>query len=117
MKRQAEIVDIAARGMVSAKGRGYKVTDLPIVSMVAIGGGYMAVILLALYVNSSEVADLYARPEALWGLSAVILFWITRMAMIANRGDMHDDPIIFAIRDKVSWICLTATLALIFYGA
>lgn len=117
VKRQAEIVDIAARGMVSAKGRGYRITDLPIVSMVAIGAGYMAVILLALYVNSSEVVDLYARPEALWGVSAVILFWITRMAMIANRGDMHDDPIIFAIRDKVSWICLVTILLLIVYGA
>ena len=85
--------------------------------MVAIGAGYMAVILLALYVNSSEVVDLYARPKALWGVSAVILFWITRMAMIANRGDMHDDPIIFAIRDKVSWICLVTILLLIVYGA
>ena len=116
VKRQAELVDITARGQLSAKGRGYHAGDLPIISMVAIGAGYMSVLLMALYVSSPAVAGLYDHPEALWGVSAVVLFWVTRLVLIAHRGSMHDDPIIFATRDNVSWVCLITILILIFYG-
>lgn len=106
VKRQAELVDAAKRSELTATGRGYHVGDLPIISMVAIGAGYVAVLVLALYLNSPTVTELYARPEALWGVCVVILYWITRAVMIAHRGQMHDDPVIFAIRDTGSHVCL-----------
>jgi 4-hydroxybenzoate polyprenyltransferase len=65
VKRQAELVDSARRGDLTANGRGYHVDDLPIISMVAIGAGYVAVLVLALYLNSPTVAELYAHPGAL----------------------------------------------------
>ncbi len=106
VKRQAELVDAARRSELTANGRGYHVDDLPIISMVAIGAGYVAVLVLALYLNSPTVTELYARPEALWGVCVVILYWITRAVMIAHRGQMHDDPVIFAMRDIGSHVCL-----------
>jgi 4-hydroxybenzoate polyprenyltransferase len=106
VKRQAELVDGARRGDLEAAGRGYHVDDLPIVSMVAIGAGYVSVLVMALYPNSPTVVELYHRPEALWGVCVVLLYWITRTVMIAHRGQMHDDPVVYAVKDAGSYVCL-----------
>jgi 4-hydroxybenzoate polyprenyltransferase len=111
VKRQAELVDGERRGELNAHGRGYQVDDLPIISMIAIGSGYVAVLVMALYLNSPTVTELYARPEALWGVCAVILYWITRCVMIAHRGQMHDDPVVYALKDPVSHVCLLLIFA------
>lgn len=110
VKRQAELVDSAQRGTLKARGRGYTVGDLPIVTMIAISAGYVAVLVLVLYVNSPSVAQLYQTPNMLWGIGAVVLFWITRTVMIAHRGLMHDDPVVYAARDRVSQMCLLLCL-------
>jgi len=105
IKRQAEIVDSLADGGRALHGRGYESGDLATVSQMAISSGYVAVLVLALYLNSTAVDRLYAFPELLWGSCAVLLYWISRMAMVANRGKMHDDPIVFAATDRVSLCC------------
>jgi 4-hydroxybenzoate polyprenyltransferase len=105
VKRQAELVDTAGRGELSANGRGYKVDDLPIISTIALGAGYVSVLVLALYLNSPAVLELYPTPPVLWGTCCVVLFWITRTVMITHRGQMHDDPIVFAVKDPTSIIC------------
>lgn len=117
VKRQAELVDIAARGSVVASGRGYTTGDLPIIAMIAISAGYVSVLVLTLYVNSPAVMEHYTLPEALWGVCAVLLYWITRTVMIAHRGRMEDDPVVFAVRDRVSLLCLAAILGLVLAGA
>ena len=117
VKRQAELIDSVARGKLTASGRGYHVDDLPIISMVAISAGYVSVLVMALYVNSPAVVELYKRPEALWGVSAVLLYWITRTVMIAHRGAMHDDPVVYAAKDRVSQICSILILSFVFGGA
>lgn len=106
VKRQAELVDAADRGVLSASGRGYRVDDLPIISMIALAAGYVSVLVMALYVNSPELQELYAQPAALWGVCCILLYWITRMVMVTHRGDMNDDPIVFAAKDRNSQICL-----------
>ena len=117
VKRQAELIDIAARGNLKADGRGYHVDDLPIISMIAIGAGYVAVLVMALYVNSPAVIALYPHPEALWGVCAVLLYWITRTVMIAHRGGMHDDPVVYAAKDRISLICMLIILGFVLAGA
>lgn len=117
VKRQAELVDSAARGKLAASGRGYVVDDLPIISMIAISSGYVAVLVMALYVNSPNVVELYARPETLWGVCAVLLFWLTRTIMIAHRGQMHDDPVVYAAKDRVSQLCFLVILGFVLIGA
>ena len=106
VKRQAELVDGAATGTVQARGRGYEVGDLPLISTIAIASGYISVLVMALYIYSPEVRLLYARPEALWGICLVLLYWISRTVMITHRGEMHDDPLVFAITDRGSVVCL-----------
>ena len=117
IKRQAELIDSAERGLLRASGRGYHVDDLPIISMIAIGAGYVAVLVLTLYVNSPAVIVLYTSPQALWGACAVLLYWISRTIMMAHRGQMHDDPIVYAVKDRVSQICFVLILGFVVGGA
>ena len=117
VKRQAELVDMAERGTLTAKGRGYHVADLPIISMVGLAAGYIAVLVMALYVNSPTVQELYAFPYALWGICCVLLYWLTRMVLITHRGAMHDDPVVFAAKDRVSQLCFVVMLGFGVTGA
>jgi 4-hydroxybenzoate polyprenyltransferase/phosphoserine phosphatase len=117
VKRQAELIDSAERGNLKASGRGYHADDLPIISMIAIGAGYVSVLVMILYVNSPAVVELYARPEALWGVCAVLLYWITRTVLVAHRGGMHDDPVVYAAKDRISQVCLVIILAFVLGGA
>jgi 4-hydroxybenzoate polyprenyltransferase len=116
VKRQAELIDSADRGNLKPSGRGYHTDDLPIISMIAIGAGYVSVLVMTLYLNSPEVVEIYDHPEALWGVCAVLLYWITRTVMVAHRGNMHDDPIIYAAKDRVSHMCLVMILTFIVAG-
>lgn len=117
VKRQAELVDNVKQGKLQASGRGYHVDDLPIISMISISAGYVAVLVMALYVNSPTVVDLYAHPEALWGVCAVLLYWITRTVLLTHRGWMHDDPVVYAAKDRISQICFVIILVLVVAGA
>jgi len=112
VKRQAELVDGLATGRDKAAGRAYETADLPIVTMMAIAAGYAAVLQFALYLHSDDVLRLYQSPKFLWGVGPILLFWISRMVMQAHRGQMHDDPIIFAVRDRVSLLCGLAVVGL-----
>ena len=102
VKRQAEMVDLRAAGTAQAAGRAYRTEDLPILAGMALAAGYAAVLVLALYINSPRVEALYARPLALWPVCALLLYWISRMVMVTHRGGMGDDPLVFALRDRVS---------------
>ncbi|SHN49863.1 UbiA family prenyltransferase [Erythrobacter sanguineus] len=117
VKRQAELVDGIAAGKVKAHGRGYHVDDLGIVSNIAVSAGMVSVLVLALYANSDPVQMLYRTPEMLWGVCLVLLFWNSRIAILTQRGQMHDDPLVFAARDRVSLACGAIVGALALAGA
>lgn len=116
VKRQAELVDGIASGLVTAHGRGYHVDDLAVVSNIVVASGMVSVMVLALYANSAPVLQLYHRPEMLWGVCLVLLFWNSRIAILTHRGEMHDDPLVFAACDRVSQLCGLAILALAIAG-
>ena len=116
VKRQGELVDLKKQRTRQIKGRGYGLHDLPIVVMVAINAGYLSVLVLALYLNSEDVIALYQSPSLLFGLCGILLFWISRIVMITNRGKMHDDPIIYAMKDKVSLICFVMFIIIFVAG-
>lgn len=105
VKRQTELVENVDLGSQRVKGRSYRVEDLHFVAMMAIAAGYVAVLVLALYIDAISVQNLYQSPVFLWGVCPVLLYWISRMVMLTQRGLMHDDPIVFAMRDRVSHIC------------
>jgi 4-hydroxybenzoate polyprenyltransferase len=66
--------------------------------------GYLSVLVLALYVSSVDVQRLYDSPGYLWLICPLVLYWLSRVWLLAHRGEFHDDPIVFAIRDKVSYL-------------
>ena len=105
MKRQTELVSGSAEGKTAVSGRGYVTTDLALVANMAVSAGYVSVLVMALYLNTGAVRQLYTETAPLWGICLVLLYWISRMVMIAHRGQMHDDPVVFAARDRVSLAC------------
>lgn len=95
------------------RGRGYGPQDLQLVSSLGGSAGYIAVLVLALYIQDGHTASLYAEPRFIWLACPLLLYWISRAWLIAHRGHMHDDPIVFAIKDRASWAVL-ALCALVF---
>jgi 4-hydroxybenzoate polyprenyltransferase len=112
VKRQAELVDSVAANSLQIQGRGYESGDLPLVANMAISSGYVSVLVLALYVNSPDVLELYRTPAALWGICLVLLYWISRMVIVTHRGAMHDDPLVYAVKDPASQVCFLIVVAL-----
>jgi 4-hydroxybenzoate polyprenyltransferase len=91
----------------TVRGRGYQVADRQLVSTMGVASGYFAVLVLALYINQPLVTQLYHNPSALWFACPVLLYWISRIWLLAHHGQLHDDPIVFALKDRQSWlICL-----------
>ena len=97
------------------RGRGYMQEDLEVVSSMGSAAGYLAVLVLALYIQDTHTAQLYATPKFIWLACPLLLFWISRAWLIAHRGQMHDDPIVFALKDRVSLVvagCFIAVFGL-----
>ncbi len=102
VKRFAELDGLRRRGRLHAAGRGYHIEDLPLLQSLGTGAGYMSVLVLALYVNSPDISALYRQPKAIWMLCVLMLYWVSRVWMKAQRGQMHDDPVVFALKDRAS---------------
>lgn len=102
VKRYAELEVQLLSGKVKVHGRGYFTTDAPLIQSLGITSGYASVLVLALYLNSDVVVKLYKIPEFVWGAVPIMLFWISWMWMHAHRGNMHDDPLVFAVKDRAS---------------
>lgn len=115
MKRYIEVRDLPRQG--KDKARGYHVGDADILAMMGVSSGLMGAVVLALYTNSPEVRLLYATPELLGVLCPTLTFILSRMWLIAHRGTMHDDPVLFAARDRWTWVAALVTLALMAAGS
>ena len=111
-KRFTELQVALQQNKENLKGRGYRIDDLDIVSMMGVGSGYLAVLVIAFYVNNPVVADLYHCPKMLWLACPVLLYWISRVWLLAHRKQMHDDPIVFALKDRQSWLIGALALAI-----
>jgi 4-hydroxybenzoate polyprenyltransferase len=115
VKRCSELVTNRIAGKTGGMGRGYRVEDLNVLLPLGAAAGYGAVFVVTLYLSSPEVVALYAHPNRLWLACPLLLYWISRVLVLANRGEMHDDPIIFAMTDRISWltcICMAGVIAI-----
>jgi 4-hydroxybenzoate polyprenyltransferase len=102
VKRYAELHAMREQGKLKASGRGYQVGDLNLLQSLGASSGYLSILVLALYVNSPDIARLYTQPKLVWALVPVMLYWISRIWMETYRGHMHDDPLVYAMKDRVS---------------
>ena len=107
LKRAVELrlqPDTEGGGAARVGGRGYQAEDRLVVGHLGTAAGYTSALVLALYVHSPDVAELYARPAALWGACLVHVWWISRIWLLALRGEVDEDPVIFALKDGPSWL-------------
>lgn len=114
VKRYAELHAMRKQGQLKASGRGYQVEDLALLQSLGGASGYISILVLALYVNSPEIANLYHHPRLIWMLCPIMLYWVSRMWMQTHRGHMHDDPLVFALKDRISLLTGVAAAAVLF---
>lgn len=100
LKRYSELRTL--RGMTPFNGRAYGLDDLELLRSAGVSAGYVSVVVLALYINSAQVRTLYAHPQRLWMAAPVLLFWLSYIWLRAHRGEVHDDPVVFTLTDRVS---------------
>jgi len=106
VKRYTELRSLMQQGRSRTDGRGYEVDDLGLIASLGGSSGYLAVLVLALYINSSASEVLYRQQQVLWLLCPLLLYWVSRVWFKAHRGLMDDDPVVFALTDYVSRIVL-----------
>lgn len=87
-------------------GRGYKFEDLNLIVSMSVASGFMSIVIFALYINSDVTLDLYKTTEFLLFIPLILFFWISRIIFLSQRNEIDSDPIIFALRDKISWLSL-----------
>jgi 4-hydroxybenzoate polyprenyltransferase/phosphoserine phosphatase len=109
-KRYAELKAMELDAGAWIDGRGYHVGDLPTISQLGTAAGYIATLVLALYIDSPGVVELYEHEVLIWMLCPLLMFWIGRIWLIAGRGELHQDPVVFATRDGVSYVILVLGL-------
>lgn len=116
VKRYTELRQQAAANELSAAGRGYGVTDLPVLLSVGTSSSMVSVLVFALFVNAPTTTATYDHVMWLWLVPPLLLYWSTRIWMKAHRDEVHDDPLVFALRDRHSLVVL-ALSGLLFWGA
>jgi len=102
VKRCSELIMLSNANRKESSGRGYHISDLDLLKMMGVSSGYLSILIVALYIDNPTVTQQYSHPQLLWLLCPVLLLWISRVWLKTVRSEMHDDPLVFAIKDKVS---------------
>lgn len=105
-KRFVELRAALTASRQSLPGRGYVISDLDVISSVGPASGLISVVVLAMYISGEAGKTMYRHPDALWLVCPILAYWITRLWFLAHRGELHDDPVVFAATDKVSWMAV-----------
>lgn len=108
MKRYVELVNHGGK----AKGRGYRADDAELLRSLGVASSLISVLVFVLYIDAPQLSAFFTRPEALWIVVPLLLYWNARTWLIASRGAMHDDPVVFALKDRTSRLTFIAVLAI-----
>jgi 4-hydroxybenzoate polyprenyltransferase len=109
LKRYSELRRLADSNEQETPGRGYKPNDGEQIRTLGVSSGFMAVLVLALYLNSPAVEKLYTEPNFLWLSCVFLTYWTSRVWLLAYRGQMHEDPLLFAMRDRPTYLLTILT--------
>jgi 4-hydroxybenzoate polyprenyltransferase len=112
-KRYSELSNEAGGMGPSNQSRGYRLGDMPMLLTAGVCSGLLGVLVLALYVSSENSIRLYARPDFLWALCPLLMLWVCRFWLITNRGEMNEDPVWFALKDRASHCIMAAAAAVL----
>jgi 4-hydroxybenzoate polyprenyltransferase len=117
LKRYIELHRVNLAGRTSAAGRGYLTGDLPMLLSLGPLSGWLAVLVLSLYINSEDARLLYHHPVRLLLVCPLLLYWISRIWLLATRDTLHDDPVVFALKDWVSYAVGVLTAFFIWFAS
>ncbi len=112
VKRSAELVNLRDSDEQDVKGRGYHSSDLEYLHSMGAASGYLSVLVIALYINSENVLVFYRHPEILWMLCPLLLYWVSRIWLKTGRGEVHEDPVLFAFKDMQSRVIVLLAVAI-----
>ena len=117
VKRFSELESVRIRseasGTIAVKGRGYRVSDLEQLRSFGTSSGYASVVVFALYIGNEVAKNLYPHYARLWLLVPVLLLWLSRLWLQASRGELHEDPVVYAITDKRSLLLGLIVVAIV----
>jgi 4-hydroxybenzoate polyprenyltransferase len=117
VKRFSELESLRIRneaaGTIAVKGRGYRISDIEQVRSFGTASGYASVIVFALYIGNEVAKNLYPHYSRLWLLVPVLLLWLSRLWLLASRGELHEDPVVYAITDKRSLLLGAVVVAIV----
>lgn len=117
VKRFSELENLRERGATATHGRGYLVADLEQIRSFGTASAYAAVVIFMLYIARPDVTGLYRHPFRLWLIVPLLLYWLNRVWLLASRGVLDDDPLVFAMRDRASLILGAGVIALAIFAA
>jgi hypothetical protein len=100
VKRCSDLNMLPSEGQHFLLGRDYSTQDYPLLMTAGVSSGFVAVLMLCLYINSEALTQRYHEPQILWLTVPALSYWIMRMWIKTHRGEMHIDPIVFTLRDK-----------------
>ena len=104
LKRLSELSGLRAAGRSALPGRAYTLEDRAVLAALGAACGVASAVVFALYIQSPQVRVLYGRPEVLWLAGLLLVAWLGRMTLLADRGELGDDPVLFATRDPTTWL-------------
>jgi 4-hydroxybenzoate polyprenyltransferase len=116
-KRYVEVSEMRSRAQQVVKGRAYVADDSAFVLSTGLAAGQLSVLTLSLYLNDPAMAQRFDHPYALWLLCPLLLYWLVRIWLKAFRGELQDDPVVFAVTDRISQIIVVASVALVYWAS
>jgi 4-hydroxybenzoate polyprenyltransferase len=117
VKRFAELENLRASSMQPSNGRGYFLDDMEQLRTFGTSSAYASVVIFAIYISGRDVTKLYHNPGYLWLVVPLMLLWLNRVWLLASRGKLDEDPVVFAITDGMSLLIGAATAVIVFLAA
>jgi 4-hydroxybenzoate polyprenyltransferase len=110
-KRSTELRLTQRSGLPAPQSRGYQFGDLPLIDTMGVAAGYLSSMVMMVYLQSAEVLRMYRHPRYLWLVLPILLSWVSHVWLIAHRGEMTDDPVVFVMTNPVSLFLMAAAAA------
>jgi len=117
LKRFSEVKLLSVENLEPVKGRDYRRADALPLAMIGIASGFVALLILVLYFTSEAVTQLYPSPRRLWLLMPFLVYWLSRLWVLAERGTIHDDPVVFAIKDSRSILTGVSVVGILIWAS
>ena len=102
VKRFSELQNLRASGQIPLNGRGYLLLDIEALRAFGTASAYASVVVFTLYINGHDITSLYKHPNRMWLMAPLLIWWISRFWLLAARGELDEDPVVFALTDRTS---------------